>query len=714
MSRSLSFASIEEATAEQSFVEDLFTKLNRRKTFIVGLTIVFFLLLGMGIQFLPKTYTAGSAIEVDGEAPKLVSINDVTKEIAFDDQTIGTEMSVLQSREMLAAVIRQLNLTENPEFNPYLKTSFVGEIKGKVFGALEEVGVLPPSEPIDETRIFDETIGQLRKHITIRPVPRSRVIDVEVRSKNRNTAANIANSFAKLYIDNQLDIKRQIAEKTQTWIDPKVQELGKQASDAAHKVETYRIAHGLTTGQTTTIAQEQYTQTSTELTAAQGRVATLEAQLAAAKSTRDPERLAAVVGSQTIGRLREQEATIAANKAQLLTRYAAGSRQAEGLNEQLRSIRGQIASEANRIVQSLTSELRSAQDNVKNLTTRLDQMRAEVAKVEISRAHLTELQSEADSARKVYNDFLASSKTMNAQLVAPFTKLRVISNAAPPSRPSFPDNAIMLPGALIVGFMMSAGLAYVAESRRKGLFTKENVQDVLGLPTLGMLPVRNRRTEVMYADGIEAILNRLLHDHGTRSILVTSALPQEGKTTTASALAKAATDRGIRVLLVDADMHSIHPLQKTKAVRAIGLSEAVRGALQNQQDESTERLMIPSDRRDIKPLPLISMPVMSDVMNQLKEQHDLVIVDAPPVLVGGDCWMLSRYVEHTVLIAAWGDTHPDQVSLALDQLLASHDERHPAMAGVILNKVNPRKCVKLGTRESILFKRNIYDYGRRS
>jgi hypothetical protein len=138
------------------------------------------------------------------------------------------------------------------------------------------------------------------------------------------------------------------------------------------------------------------------------------------------------------------------------------------------------------------------------------------------------LEVESAAQNNIYREFLERSKQTDTAVLFPATPVRVISRAVAPIRPAFPDNKLMIPAAGILSFVLSAGFAMFLE-RRKGLVSTGDVETMLGIPALGMLPLRTPKTEEMYQDVVEDVLSRLLYDHAATSVLVTSALPNEGK-----------------------------------------------------------------------------------------------------------------------------------------------------------------------------------------
>src|ERR1700729_2880696 len=154
------------------FMADVSAKLWRRKLFIGVSTMIVFSILAVGVQFLPQTYEASSSVSVE-PTPIAVATGNVTPDIPFDDETIGTEMALLKSRELLTEAIRRTNLLHAPEFNPHLKPSWLASLDGVSHGYfgrwLPYVSQwLPSDQPSDATtaeRQLADTLRSLQKRV---------------------------------------------------------------------------------------------------------------------------------------------------------------------------------------------------------------------------------------------------------------------------------------------------------------------------------------------------------------------------------------------------------------------------------------------------------------------------------------------------------------------------------------------------------------------
>jgi Mrp family chromosome partitioning ATPase len=294
------------------------------------------------------------------------------------------------------------------------------------------------------------------------------------------------------------------------------------------------------------------------------------------------------------------------------------------------------------------------------------------------------------------------------------TDVQVLSKAVPPIRASYPDQMIMLPASLIIALMASCMTAYLT-TQQKGLVGTYDIETMFGehgIEPLGLIPVKTARTLDHFETAIEQLLNKLLiMDPQPKTILITSAMPEEGKSTTARALAEAALGRDMKVFLVDADMRSKPRLTGP----AMGLGDVLRGDA-DVEDVVTRRITDDPEQRRLPVLPagtprgnptsLMAKPMLGLTLNRLKAEYDLVFVDAPPALIGGDCEMLARVVDTTVVLCKWRHTKPETVALAIKSLGKKAD-----IAGMVLTMVDS-SINRYGQSDAVLFDKSISNYYR--
>lgn len=700
----------DEALAEQTFLRDAFIKLRRRKWSILLVGIVLSLILAAAIQMLPKKYQGVAMVEADSPTPQAVPTSAMLRDQQFSDYTLGSELTILKSPELLLAVIDKLKLVNDPEFNPSLSHSWIRDAKATISGWEQQW--LPNNQPLAVStteRQLGETLATLRTKVTFEPVPHARDIQITVTSSDNQKAAAVANAIADAYIANHMGFAAQIMRQVHSYTGAHLIELGRDASEKAQVVAKFKNDHSIITGREAPLIQEQITQVSTDLINAKAQLAALKGRYETARNS-DPESLAAVLGSQTINKLREQEATVGSQRAALASNYAANNPALGRLNAQYGDIERKIRQEAQRMVASLKSDIQSQEASVQSLTDRLAELHQQIGTTNDAMAMLIPLQRAADAAADMYDTYARTLRQTDASMLIPATTVRVAARSEVPIYPSFPNNKIMLPAAALIGFGIAGMIGWVRETNRKGLVSMNEVEAVLELPTLGMLPRFDSHNELIYLDAVEQLFNRLWLMNKPRSILITSARPEEGKTTTAWALAKAAADRDIKVLLIDADMRSGRRSQAAKSVSVAGLADVLRGQADvrdvvQRNPQSSNLTLLPAGHPRGIPTRLLALDSFNRLLETSNQEYDLIIIDSPPSFVGGDCWLLSQKVDKTVLIAKWGSTTAQEIHEAVRMQL-----HRDTFAGVVLNMVNPRQNVRYGHPDSMYLSREITRY----
>ena len=692
----------DEAMAEQSFLRDVLVKANRSKWLVLLIAVVTFVILTLGILVLPKTYSGIAMVEADAQTSQAVPQWATMRDQQFSDYTLGSEMTILQSPELLGAIIHKLDLTADPEFNRSLQPSVLSDWQARLN---EELTRWLPNNKRPKVDVADQQLGEtlngLLAHMTVAPVPHSRDIQITVLSHDNQKAAQIANAIADAYISSHLDFARQITERVHSYTDQNLTQMAKDASEKAQKVAQFRIDHNIVTGKEAPLLQEQISTASVDLSNASAALATLRGRYEAAQRA-DPETLGAVLNSPTIERLREQEATVGAQRAGMASNYVANAQPMARLNASVADIRAKIRSEADRMVASLRSDIQAQEANVASLQARLTDLHTQVGQMISATATLVPLQQEADAASDTFKSYASTLRQTDVSMMIPATTVRIVSHASVPYYATFPNNKIMFPAALAFSVCFAGLVGWTRETRRKGIISMNEVEIALAVETLGLLPMRTRATELTYRDAVEQLFNRLIHvENPPKSLLITSAFPQEGKTTTAWSLAQAGAERDMKVLLLDADMRSTRLVSKN--VKTIGLGDVIRGqatvadVLQSGQSSSGNLTLLPAGQPRGMPTRLFAMERFNTVLADLKREYDLIIIDAPPTFVGGDCWLLSQKVDRTVFIAKWGQTTAPEINEAISRQL-----HKSTFAGVVLNMVNGRQNLKYGHAEHYL------------
>ena len=524
----------------------------------------------LAVNLIPSTYRASSAVIFQGDHPGATRDDDGQREPASASDTLSNEIELLTSEELLDKVAVTLDLTHNPEFETggrfmpeRLAAAFdlAGSWARQLRSRLGLGGPPAPSHAGPDDRLM-ETVDALRSRLSIVPVGLSRVIRITAQAQDPNLAATLANAVAAAYADIRATARAAATRDAHEWIERRLNTLHERALRSASAYDALRRENGAVRGNDGTISQNQASQISNELTQARALRSTLQLTLeqVSGKGEADIDRLAPAADYALLARLREQLAVATARRAEVEAAGGSALANAVANRAQIADLTRLIARERSRIRTALQDQLAAAQSNEQRLSAGLDSLKAKAEPADTGGAQMQALEREANADADVYRTFASRAEQTDPELAYQPPSVRILSRAVAPLYPVSPNKRLVLPGALLLALGIGTAAAFVKESKRRGVFTQRDLPRPDGQAPLGMLPLVRRRDSKMtqvWEEAVAQVLARILLPHrGIRpaSILVTSALPREGKTRVAIALAAAARNRDARVLLVDADL----------------------------------------------------------------------------------------------------------------------------------------------------------------
>jgi capsular exopolysaccharide synthesis family protein len=373
---------------------------------------------------------------------------------------------------------------------------------------------------------------------------------------------------------------------------------------------------------------------------------------------------------------------------------------------ELQDLRAKIDLEVKRIVQSLQNEISVASAREQSLQRSLDQFGSRLSKSNSDEVTLRALERDADAARSTLETFLQQAHQLNAQdtLRAQQPDVTLISYAPVPSEPSFPKRMLLVALAVVVSGLIALVLVLVIEQLDVGFRSSEQLEQAFGIPVLGSIPDMGRRRRSnkrgaryvleqptsSFAEAIRRAHTKLLHEPTIRTVQLTSAEPGEGKTTLALNLAQTDARLGRRVLLVDADFRrsevaDILELRKSPGLIDV-LTERARFEHAVQTDKSGADVLVAGGFQPSASEMLV-LRNLAPLLSPLREQYDLIIFDAPPVISLVDAAVVAGFVDRTILVVRWAGTRRSVVSHALNEIVAAGG----TLGGVILSMVNVKE-----------------------
>src|SRR6201996_3608195 len=706
----------------------LWGMIRRRANVILGATILGTVLAAIFIFQLTPRYTAEATVMLETRKNQMVDFTSLMAGLSGDQSVVRSEMEILKSRALADKVAEKLDIDNWPEFNPALRRPGFFDALLSPFGwvtnAIRSLTTSSSAAALDnEARNRDRKAAEvslLMNRMEITNDGRSYLIKIHAQSTNRNAAALIANTYVDFYLLDQIEAKFDAVKRATGWLNDQLDTLRGKVRDSEHAVEVYKDQNNLTqTTKGTTLSEQQLSELNSQLILATADRAQKESSLAQIRTgTYDS---AAVMNSPLVEKLRTDEADLMHKKAELSNRYQPSHPTMVNLQSQIDEIKHKIDEESSKTVRSLQGDVAAARAKESSLKEQLANLQKSTNQEGKLDVQLRELQREADANKLLYENFLTKFKQTSSEEDIQQADARLVSSALPPRIPSFPKKAVLIGFSLLASLLVGAGAAFILERLDNGFRNAEQVEKLLGVSTLGLVPgiVRQelpqdvvvKRPTSQYSEAIRSIRTALRYsdvDNPPKVVLITSSLSGEGKTVFAPSLARSVARSGGKALLVDCDLRrpSVSKLLNVEGepgVLDIFAEHPNPDALIRVDDESGMHY-IPSKGGTANPQDLLSSQQMRGFLGRMRTRYDLVVLDAPPVLAVSDPIILSHFVDTTIYLVRWEATPRPIVTGDVKMLRANGGD----IAGVVLSRVNTRKHATYGYGDS------GYYYGRYS
>ena len=752
------FAAAPANDVEEFDVRQVISILLRNKMLIIGVMVIGVLLSIFLVQSMTPLYVAEASLVLQRSRMNVTGnrADAVVQGLQPDFFTNETEAEIVQSRSLARKVAAQLDLKNNVAFNPALspsKPGLIGSIRAflgladlpelvpdgwRRFLGLEpdrqaEIEAAPAVSPARREQLADEAIvDRFLSGLYVDAGSRSLVLLVEYTSSDAEFAALAANSVADLYILDQLNAKYEATERANRWLSDRVSELRLRVEESSRALEDFRREVGFVTVGDTTLYDQQLAELNTQLIIARTQLAEAEARYGQVqrllKAAGGIESAAAVLDSPLIQKLREKEAEMLRQIAELETQYReAHPKMILARNEHDDLVR-KINQEVNKIALNLGNELEVTQVREQKLQDEVDKLQNRVGEQKRTEAELREMESVVDADRGLYETVLARFKEVDSQqqqVIEP--DARVISYATVPLAPSYPRKTLIIGAGILFSAIIGVLLAFLRERLESGFRSLEQVEAATGVRAICMLPrlVGARRAgnepyeQVLdrpnspYAEAVRTVRTALLLsdvDRPTRTVAITSTVPGEGKTTLALSLARAAAKAGQKVLIIDCDlrMPSLH--QALRVPNNLGLVDFLAREKTFEEiieiDFKSEAHYILAGASPLNATDVLALDRMHDLVRALGETYDLVVLDTPPLLAVSDTLVLARRLDKTVFVVRWNKTRRTVAAGALKRLSESGAD----VAGIVLSQVDIRKFSRYDAHGSGYYTRGYGQY----
>lgn len=669
-------------------------------------------------------YTATSSLMINTRTENVVDAQAVLSGLSADSSVVDTEIEILKSRQLAQRVVEVLNLQNDPEFNTALAApgplqAVAGGIGG-LFGAAAPDAARDRMTAVQAQKEKDRVVNNVLKRLSVRRSGLTYVMNVGFTSKSPAKSAQIANTFAERYLLEQLEAKFDATRQANSWLNTRLGELRGEVQQAEAAVEQYRTANNLLSASGATLTEQEISTYNQQLAGvratqaeAEARLRTARAQLAAGSSGDD---VGEALGSQVVQQLRARRAEVSGRVADLTSRY--GPRHPDMLRaeRELADIDTQIQAEIRRIISNLEAQVQVARERTGSMAGSLGSARGTLAANNAAGVRLNELQRNAESVKALYESFLARFQETSGSEGLEESDARIVSPAAIPTAASSPNIPLNLTLGLVMAIVAGFGAVVLAVMLDTGVITGEDIEHKFGLPHLGSVPLLSsvadpadrddtpanyilKKPLSSFAEAVRALRASIQFSrigHTIQVIALTSALPAEGKTTTALCLTRVAAQAGLRVILVDCDLRRRNVNRLLDVEPEAGLVEVLNRTATLEQailiDEPSGAFVLPLAKNSFTPKDVFGTAAMDQLVDDLRSRFDLIILDTAPVLAVSDTRLVAAKSDAVVFLTRWRKTPEKAVSAALRIL----DQSGAHVAGIGMTQVDMKAQSRYG------------------
>ncbi|GAB3371948.1 GumC family protein [Azotobacter armeniacus] len=707
---------------DESDLLQLWQTIWQRKWGILSLVLVVIMVAVLAVSSITPLYRASATLLIEAEQANVVSIEQVYGLEGTGSEYLQTQFELLRSRALAERVVRELNLTTHPEFDPRQQPEPLIDIRG-LLASSDVNKVAPDTLPEDleegvdptEARIFDSVTKAFMGRIGIEPMGKSQLVKVQVDMADARLAARAANALANGFIESQMEATMNMAATATTWMNSRLGELREKLKEAEERLQAFREKENLVdVDGVNTINAAELSLTGNRMIDARRQRAEAESQYRQVQSMRRGgwEKLAtvpAVLGHPLIQQFKAEEARARAKVEELSKRYGARHPTMDAAHTELNAASASLRGQVEQIVAGIERNYQLAIANENSLKDSYNANKAQIQNISRKEFQVRELQREVEANRTLYETFMTRLKETTATADLGAANARVVDPATVPYLPYTPKKALIVALAALLALLAGVGISLLLATLNNTFKSTEDVEGKLNLPVLGILPlVKNKqRNQVArlftssedktFSESIRTIRTGLILSSMSQPhkvLVITSSIPYEGKSTVAANLAFALGQME-KTLLIDADLRRPtlaknfdFPVGTPGLANLIAATARLEDCIKHVDGID----MIGAGVVPPNPLELLSSPRFAKAIELLKSKYERIVIDSPPTQAVSDATVLATQANALIYVIKSEATPIPLAQKGIGQLLQSS----VPITGVVLNQVDVKKAKKRG------------------
>lgn len=639
-------------------------------------------------------YLASTTVQVDKRAPRVVKFQEDPVSEGDERSAIGTQLEILKSRALAERVIEELRL-DRQELSDLQRQAEQasepagdeasaeggapqGEGWGAVLSGMTErmkdsytkmrEPAMRSADQINRQAVVDEFV----KTVKVEQLRNTRMIRISAENADPQLAARMANSMAQAFIALSLERRLESSAYAKTFLETQLGLTKAKLEESERRINEYsRSRNILTLDEKTNVINQTYTDFASALSKAEFERIKLESEFDAIRSNPDSSRQ--VLESRVIQTYKEQRARLDAEYQLNAKIYKKDFPKMQQLEAQINDLDGKVESEVQSILRSLRNLLDTARSQEAQLAKRLGQARSEIVSGQDKNVDFNLLKREVDTNRELYDGLLQQVKEVGVAGGVEANNIQVVDKAHAPLFPHKPRLGLNAAIGLMAGLMLGLLLVFLLESLDDSIKFSDEVEKLLAVPLLGVIPKIREKVNLPsiallahedprshLAEAYRSVRTSLqfsTSEGAPRRLVLTSTTKNEGKSTSALALAINFAQLGKRVVLMDGDMRNPTVHKLLGMTNVFGLSNYLSGHAQAdgvlvQATTIPNLSVITSGPIPPSPVDLLTGPRFLELLDSLELGGvDYIIIDGPPVLGLADAVVLGNQV-HSVLYVA--------------------------------------------------------------
>ncbi len=695
---------IEAAPAREDFPLAEYWRLILKRKWTVVATFCMVAFLAAAYTFRQqRIYEAAARLNImTRENSELLPSRDNPNSLSPDDLdalALETQVNVLRGDSLALQVIQKLDL-------------------GKRLNVAAPEPGKPALAPALDVSREDALLSSFHRNLTVANVPNTRLIELRFSSTDPRLAAEVVNTLAKVYIEQNIRSRYESTMEGVVWLQKQLVDLQIKVEQSQEKLVKYQKEHSiLGLDEKQNLTTQKLDELNRELTAAEAD--RIQKQTVYELAQRGGAAKVAGGQGELAKKLRDQLSDLQTQYSQMTIQFGPNWPKLAELKSRIEQVESQLRAEDDANLRILENAYLGAQRRESLLAAALGRQKQDANRLNESAIEYNLLKRDSESNRQLYESMLTKLKESALAAGLRSSNIRLVDPARVPSIPTQPNIPRNLAMGLVLGLALGVGLAFVLEALDTTVRTPGDAEVTAAIPSLGVIPIDAARAARLVAsqklltksalegktgpavtvrphsdvaEAYRSLRTSILLSSPSgppRVILITSALPQEGKTTTSVNVALAIAQHGKRVLLVDADLRR-PGLDKAFGFRATeGLSTVLNGgtpyeSVLRQAPQQPNLTLLPAGPTAQHPAELLGSSAMVNLVNRWRQEYDHIIIDTPPVLSVTDPVLLSVVVDSVILVVRSGSTNRPALKRASDLL---NQVRAPLL-GVVVNAMD--------------------------